>query len=81
MHRASAQLVNSFIYTRLIIYFAVQLRLDKRHPYSTIYANAVFYGAVIWVYEGRLPGGVALFVCMVKAIQELNKWTSEYVEK
>ena len=81
MHHASVKLVNSFVYTRLIIFFAAQLRLDKRFFWSTIYAGAVFYGAAIAVYESGLPGGVAVFVCLVRATQELNKWTSRRVEK
>jgi hypothetical protein len=81
MHRASVKLVNSFVYTRLIIYFATQVRLNRRYWWSIIYADAVFYGAVIAVYESELPAGVAVFICMVKAVQELNKWTSEYAEK
>lgn len=81
MHRGSVKLVNSFVYTRIIIYVATKLRLDKRYWWSRIYADAVFYGAIIAVYESGIPAGVVVFVCMVKAVQQLNKWTSKNAEK
>ncbi|RMI93959.1 hypothetical protein CDV36_016510, partial [Fusarium kuroshium] len=47
IHRASVKLLHTFLYTRMIIFLVKRFGVDKTHSNTTIYAHAVFLGAIM----------------------------------
>jgi hypothetical protein len=80
LHAASVKCLNSFIYTRLIIFVATRvLRLDSRLPLSALYAYGVFLGAVFAVNGSGIPLGVPVYITLVGVVMALNRLTSDAI--
>lgn len=80
LHRGSVKLVNSFIYTRMIIYLAQHMGLSKTFSQSTIYAFGVFLGAVIAVSESQLPLGVPIYIAFVGILTSWNRVAADQLK-
>ncbi|UPK92548.1 hypothetical protein LCI18_003483 [Fusarium solani-melongenae] len=77
VHRAAVKLLNAFLYTRLVIFFAKRFKMNKIHPFATIYAHGVFLGAVVAIYDSGLPARVLVYIGMVGAMMVLNRYVAD----
>ncbi|KAH8661193.1 hypothetical protein BGZ61DRAFT_485539 [Ilyonectria robusta] len=76
IHRASVKLLHAFLYTRMIIFLAKRFGVGKIHSNATIYAHAVFLGAIIAIDDSGLPAGVPVYIGMVGAVMVLNRYVA-----
>ncbi|KAH6952403.1 hypothetical protein BKA56DRAFT_682171 [Ilyonectria sp. MPI-CAGE-AT-0026] len=77
IHRASVKLLHAFLYTRMIIFLAKRFGVGKIHSNATIYAHAVFLGAIIAIHDSGLPAGVPVYIGMVGAVMVLNRYVTD----
>ncbi|SPJ81828.1 uncharacterized protein FTOL_09233 [Fusarium torulosum] len=62
LHGAVVKLLHAFLYARLLIFASKRIRLTKVQSQATIYAQAVFLGAILAIQASGLPGGVAVYI-------------------
>ncbi|KAJ3453902.1 hypothetical protein MRS44_018534 [Fusarium solani] len=77
IHRASVKLLHAFLYTRMIIFLAKRFGVGKIHSNATIYAHAVFLGAIIAIHDSGLHAGVPVYISMVGAVMVLNRYVAD----
>ncbi|RSL80276.1 hypothetical protein CDV31_017135 [Fusarium ambrosium] len=77
IHRASVKLLHAFLYTRMIIFLAKRFGVGKIQSNATIYAHAVFLGAIIAIHDSGLPAGVPVYIGMVGAVMVLNRYVAD----
>ncbi|RSL39516.1 hypothetical protein CEP54_016309 [Fusarium duplospermum] len=77
IHRASVKLLHAFLYTRMIIFLAKRFGVGRIQLNATIYAHAVFLGAIIAIHDSGLHAGVPVYISMVGAVMVLNRYVAD----
>ncbi|RTE68071.1 hypothetical protein BHE90_017552, partial [Fusarium euwallaceae] len=77
IHRASVKLLHAFLYTQMIIFLAKRFGVGRIQSNATIYAHAVFLGAIIAIHDSGLPAGVPVYIGMVGAVMVLNRYVAD----
>ncbi|KAH6959728.1 hypothetical protein BKA56DRAFT_637566 [Ilyonectria sp. MPI-CAGE-AT-0026] len=54
-----------------------EVGVGKIHSNATIYAHAVFLGAIIAIHDSGLPAGVPVYIGMVGAVMVLNRYVAD----
>lgn len=82
LHRASVKIVNGFAYTRVVIAAQMVLGLDGWRAGREVYANGVFVGGLLAVWEAGVLGvGVPVYVGLVGVGMALNRGVSGLCER
>ncbi|KAI8648126.1 hypothetical protein NCS56_01544600 [Fusarium sp. Ph1] len=72
IHEASVKLLHAFLYTRLIIFLAKRIGMNRVQSSATVYAHAVFLGAIVAIHYSGLPGGVPIYIGAVGIVMVFN---------
>lgn len=75
LHWASVRIINSFVYTRVIIYLAYKARFDRRFSGGDLYAAGVFFAGLISIWEIGLFCGLPLFLAHIAG----QMWLIDYI--
>jgi hypothetical protein len=90
LHGAVVKLLHAFLYTRLLIYASKRIGLTnaskrngltKVQSEATIYAQAVFLGAILAIQASGLPGGVAVYIGAVGIVMVLCRCVSNHLSR
>ncbi|RSL48170.1 hypothetical protein CEP54_013063 [Fusarium duplospermum] len=81
IHEASVKLLHAFLYTRLIIFLAKRIGMNKVQSYATVYAHAVSLGAIVAIHYSGLPGGVPVYIGAVGVVMVFNHRMSAALSK
>lgn len=77
LHWASVRMIDSFLYTRAIVFLAYVAHFDRRFSGGDLYGNGVFFAGLLSVWEIDLTCGLPLFLLLVAG----QMWLIDFVSR